>query len=168
MNEVQTPFVVDVLKEMRTYLVKNDDGFHTHLTIAYCGSCDSITSVGGDYHVFSGRDCLGSHYNKAEQPEGCLECNSRKIIPISVLDLSGLVEKYGQRMPKILINAIDEGYKKMCFPTLYNENLPEVFEKWKDFSEENRIKQINKLLEIQKELHSAEEKASFLVGSLMS
>lgn len=158
--------IVSVLDAMNTYFRKENHNFHTSLKMAYCLNCESITPVGGNYTVFRGRDCLGDHYETKEVPERCKKCHTGKFIEISKYDMSELEEVYRGRTAEIVLGGIQKGLKGMDFPTLYNEELPGIANKWKRFNKKEKIRQINQLLDGQKKLASARKRARDLEEAL--
>jgi len=143
-------YVIEMLDAMMKYLKNNDHNFHNRLFMAYCGSCQAITSVGGDYTIFAGRDCYGDHYETKPAPEQCLKCYTTNFIKISKDDMLQLKNTYKGKTAEILIDGIKKGLEKTNFSSLYNQELPRIARKWNRFHRREKIRQINSLLGLQK------------------
>ncbi len=146
-----------ILDAMETYLINDDHNFHNQLFMVYCNSCQAITSVGGNYTIFSGRDCNGEHYETVKSPEECTKCRTRNFIKISKYDMTDLYEMYKDRTSEIIIGGIENGLKNMKFPSLYNAELPKVVKIWGRFSEKEKKRQINSLLSLQRKIKESRE-----------
>ncbi len=160
-------YVLDVLDNMRDYLSRADNKFHNHLSMAYCKGCEAIISVGGDYTILKGRDCLGDHHKTVGAPEHCLKCNTNNFIKISKRDMSELERVYGRRAAEVVVDGIKNGLEKMDFPELYNKGLPKIERKWNRFNKQEKIRQVNQLLMVQKKLLIAREKVDGLEKALI-
>jgi hypothetical protein len=129
--------LIKILDMMHDSLRKKDNNFHTFLKTAYCGSCDSIVPVGGDYNTYEGRDCDGDHFKINKADEKCLECK--------------------RKTPEVLIKAIENGLRKIGGLSLYSEELPEITKQWKKLSKKEKITQINSTLSLNKQYEDAKE-----------
>ena len=150
-------YVLKVLDAMRSYLVNQNNHFYIGTSSAYCPACEAITAVVGDYERSTGTDCLGEHFKIVKAPEQCRECRTTKFIKISKDDMLNLRKEYGNRTAEILIDGIKKGLERMYSPSLYNEELPKIANKWKRLNKQEKIRQINQLLNEQKKLSIARE-----------
>jgi len=156
----------EILSNMHEYLTNNNHGFYSHLLLGYCNTCQSVVGIGGDYTKFSGRDCFGNHYETVHNPTSCLNCRSGSFIKISPKGLNPLEEQYKERTADILIRGIESGMEKMTSPTLYNEQLPEIYDKWKKLNMKKKRQQIANLLEHNKKINEAKKKVKELESIL--
>ena len=162
MDKSKKPFVTEVLKEMENSLIKQDNNFHNNLLMAYCNNCRAISSVGGDYSVFEGRDCGGNHYKTERAPEQCTNCHTDNFIKISRYDMSKLKDVYKGKTAEIIFNGIKNGLERMYSLDPFNKELPRIISKWKRFNKQEKIKQINQLLDNQEKLSIARKKVESL------
>jgi len=156
----------DILSAMTTYLSNNDHNFHNRLFTAYCNSCQSITMIGGDYTIFAGRDCGGDHYKTEKSPEACIKCHSPNFIKLIGenygRNYSSLIRIYRKRTSQIIIEGINNGLKRMNFPSLYNPDLPKIANRWKRLKKETKIKQIKKNIKLTEEIAKAKVQVNSL------
>lgn len=166
--KLNPPVVATVLNGMRDYWIKNDRNFHISFKVGYCMNCEAIRGIGGDYRV-SGFDCGGENFTRVEEEEKCLSDRSKKFIVISTYDMTELRKIYGERTPKLLIDAIKKstGKGEFDFPDLYNPNLPEIMRRWNTLSTEEKERDIANLFRVQ-ELFSKTEKMKESLESALS
>ena len=153
---------IEIFSAMGSYLDKNDHNFHNRLFMAYCNNCQSISAVGGDYTVFAGRDCGGDHYKTEKSPERCLSCSGHDFIKIHSGSLIELKKRYGNKTSGVLIEGIKKGLNRMDFPSLYNEDLPKIANRWKRLSKEKKRMQINKILRLNKKISESKKQVENL------
>ena len=156
--------LINVIEAMRSYIHKSDHNFHNCLEMAYCNGCRSITEIGGDYTVHAGTDCGGDHYETKHSPEMCVLCRSPNFIKISLHNFEKLYETYRGRTSDILIEGIKNSLEKMDFPSLYNENLPKIANKWKKLNMDEKKKQVRGLLNLNKQISRAKKELESLEG----
>ncbi len=152
--------IVNILNNMDEYFIQKDHGFHVSLSLAYCRGCNAITQVSGSYYKHIGNDCLGSHYEETKNPERCRTCKAEEnYIKFSLEDIIKLKSYIS---PETLIIAIDNGLKKMQFPSLYNQNLPKAEKTWKELSNKEKVSEIVQLYSICGELSDLKGKTKKL------
>jgi len=160
--------VSKVLKAMDKYLHNKDRNFHINLYMAYCNTCKTVTSVGGDYMSYTGSGCGDDNHERVRSAEKCGSCSNISFIDISVDDMSRFKEIYKERAAEILINGMDNGLKEMDYPTLYNKELPKIVNKWNKLDKTEKINQINQLFNLQKELSDARKKVRSLEKEVLA
>jgi hypothetical protein len=154
--------LIDVLNAMKTYLINDDHNFHTSPQMIYCQGCNEISLAVGDYKRFKGRDCLGEHYETIHKEKACKNCNCNIYSWINPTDIYELEQKPEED----IITAISKTFQKMNFPTLYNEELPSIYHRWRNLPKDKKKRQIKGLIDINKKIHETKQKAKTLEQSI--
>jgi hypothetical protein len=155
--------LINVLDAMKTYLINNDHNFHVSPQMIYCQGCNEISLAVGDYERFRGRDCLGEHYETIHKERGCKNCQCNIYFCISPTD----IYEIRQQSEEDIIKAISKAFQKMNFSTLYNKELPSIYQRWRNLPKDKKKRQIKNLININKEIRLTKQKAKTLEQSII-
>jgi thiol-disulfide isomerase/thioredoxin len=147
----EPPYVINLLREMEEYLASKWFFVCGSKQISYCGKCKSIVPIVGSYEKPLGSNCKESHTEYVLKPDRCLNCKKGySFIKIFSEDIAN-AKIPGKEMSDVLLPAIEKTLLKM--ESEYDSNLfPSVKEKWKKFSEEEKLGQIEDMIELQRQL----------------